>query len=454
MSFLAPLSRLARLTPLSRLSRIARPSRLIAAGTALAVCAGAAFAFHARSAQAEKGRWWKGNLHTHSLWSDGDDYPEMIADWYHRNGYDFLALSDHNILSQGENWIDAEQNRGGKVALDKYRTRFGDWVEERVEAGEGGKRMVRLKPLEEFRHLFEEPGKFLMIQSEEISDRFERKPIHINATNLRELIPPQGGDSVVAVMQNNVDAVLEQRRRTGQPMFPHLNHPNFGWAITAEELLEVKGEKFFEVYNGHPSVHNYGDEHRSGTEQMWDVILTRRIAERDGEIMFGIAVDDAHNYHGDALNRSNPGRGWVMVRAPRLTPEQIVLAMEAGDFYASTGVILRDVQARNGSLSVEVQPDPGVEYTIRFIGTREGFDPRSEMVPLEGDSMIRASRRYSADVGAVLAEHRGPSATYRLQGNELYVRAKVISTRPQRNPYREGDTEVAWVQPLIPARRR
>src|SRR5438874_1811301 len=27
-------------------------------------------------------RWWKGNLHTHTLWSDGDDYPEMVVDWY------------------------------------------------------------------------------------------------------------------------------------------------------------------------------------------------------------------------------------------------------------------------------------------------------------------------------------------------------------------------------------
>ena len=30
-------------------------------------------------------KWHKGNLHTHSLWSDGDDYPEMIADWYKRS---------------------------------------------------------------------------------------------------------------------------------------------------------------------------------------------------------------------------------------------------------------------------------------------------------------------------------------------------------------------------------
>lgn len=46
-------------------------------------------------------RWWKGNLHTHTLWSDGDDFPEMVAEWYRTRGYNFLALSDHNVLSQG-----------------------------------------------------------------------------------------------------------------------------------------------------------------------------------------------------------------------------------------------------------------------------------------------------------------------------------------------------------------
>ena len=30
-------------------------------------------------------QWQKGNLHTHSFWSDGDDFPEMIIDWYKKN---------------------------------------------------------------------------------------------------------------------------------------------------------------------------------------------------------------------------------------------------------------------------------------------------------------------------------------------------------------------------------
>ena len=44
----------------------------------------------------------KGNLHTHSLWSDGDDFPEMIADWYKAHGYQFLALTDHNVIAEGD----------------------------------------------------------------------------------------------------------------------------------------------------------------------------------------------------------------------------------------------------------------------------------------------------------------------------------------------------------------
>ena len=40
--------------------------------------------------------WYKGNLHTHTTKSDGDADPEVVAAWYERHDYDFLALSDHN----------------------------------------------------------------------------------------------------------------------------------------------------------------------------------------------------------------------------------------------------------------------------------------------------------------------------------------------------------------------
>ena len=54
--------------------------------------------------------WYKGNLHTHSLWSDGDDYPEMIMKWYQEHGYHFVSLSDHNILAEGDHWITVDDS--------------------------------------------------------------------------------------------------------------------------------------------------------------------------------------------------------------------------------------------------------------------------------------------------------------------------------------------------------
>ncbi len=46
--------------------------------------------------------------------------------------------------------------------------------------------------------------------------------------------------------------------------------------------------------------------------------------------------------------------------------------MEAGDFYATTGVVLADVRRAGRELAVEIQSDPGATYRIQFIGTHRG----------------------------------------------------------------------------------
>lgn len=418
--------------------------------TSLILTAGFTLAFSLATAckrEAPSARWWKGNLHTHSLWSDGDDYPEMIVDWYKTNGYQFLALSDHNTLLAGEVWLHAATNAGGAEALAKYQQRFGtNWVETRDRNGQPA---VRLKTLEEFRKLFEVPEKFLLIPSEEISDRHLDTSVHLNATNLREFIKPRGGSNVYEVMQNNVDAVLEQRRRTGQAMFPHLNHPNFTWAVTAEELMRVKGENFFEVYNGHPLVGNGGDPLHPSTDRLWDIMLTQRLTELKLDPIFGLAVDDAHHYHRWSATNSNAGRGWVMVRAPSLTPENIIRALEAGDFYASSGVRLKDVQREKVKYFLSIDAEPGVSYLTRFIGTRKGFNNASEPVRATNGDELRVTHRYSSQVGTILAEVSGNNPSYQLNGDEIYVRAKVISSKLKTNGTTSNELEMAWTQPLV-----
>ena len=278
-------------------------------------------------------------------------------------------------------------------------------------------------------------------------------PIHLNATNLPELVAPINGSSAVETMQMNVDAILEVRERTGMAILPHINHPNYQWAITAEDLMQVRGAPFFEIYNGHSRVNNAGDASHLGLDAMWDVVLTRRLAELGLGVMFAVAADDAHNYQQIGPGFHNTGRGWVVVRARHLTPESLIRAMESGDFYASTGVTLRDVRSGEDFISVEIESEPGLTYTIQFIGTRLGYDPSSEEIPRDaGRSNVPNTlphRRYSRDVGAVLAEVSGTSASYTLNGDEIYVRAKIVSSKQKGNGSVQGEFEMAWTQPLV-----
>src|SRR5580658_9209288 len=47
------------------------------------------------------GRFWRGNLHTHSTLSDGGLAPEAVIAAYRRVGYDFLQLSEHFVENFG-----------------------------------------------------------------------------------------------------------------------------------------------------------------------------------------------------------------------------------------------------------------------------------------------------------------------------------------------------------------
>src|SRR5687767_2244007 len=175
-----------------------------------------AFACFSASARGEvKGpQWFKGNTHTHTWWSDGDSPPETVVRWYKEHGYNFLVLSDHNVLSEGEKWIRAEKARAEAAKI--YELQFdADWI---IKRQREGKTEYRLKTLTEFRPLFEDAGRFLLIQGEEITDQFEKYPVHINGINLRNLIPPQKGRSALETMQSNINAVIEQERITGQTM--------------------------------------------------------------------------------------------------------------------------------------------------------------------------------------------------------------------------------------------
>ena len=298
-------------------------------------------------------RWYKGNTHTHTINSDGDSSPDDVVKWYKEHGYRFVVLTDHNMLT----------------SVDGLNALLG--LDER----------------------------FLVIRGEEITDQFGSKPIHVNGLDPSRLVAPQGGTSVLDVVQRNVDAI----RAAGA--VPHINHPNFGWSVTTDDLKRVRNTRLFEIFNGHPMVNNLGGGGMPGLEEAWDAILT------SGVTLYGIAVDDAHEFkRPDDRMASRPGQGWVVVRAERLEARALLAALERGDFYASTGVELSDYRADAKAMTVTVKATSWSKYRIQFIGAG----------------------------GRVLQEAVASPATYTYRGDEGYVRARVI----------ESNGLLAWTQPV------
>ena len=118
-----------------------------------------------------------------------------------------------------------------------------------------------------------------------------------------------------------------------------------GRYITAEDMKKLNGERFFEVYNGHPWVHNEADDMHISVEEMWDIINVSYY-KQNKPLLYGVATDDSHNYHEQSSNLSNSGRGWIMVESDSINTESLIDAMETGNFYASSGIYLKKVIPR------------------------------------------------------------------------------------------------------------
>jgi hypothetical protein len=299
-------------------------------------------------------KWFKGNTHTHSLNSDGDSTPDDVVQWYREQRYHFLFFTDHNIVT----------------------------------------------PVEGLNDLFAMPERFLVVRGEEVTDQAAGKPVHLNMLGGEGVVQPQGGASVAEALRRNVAAIDSARGIIS------INHPNFGWAMSAADLAGGKGAHLIEIHNGHFMVNNAGGGGQPGAEALWDSMLSAGIR------VFGAASDDVHQLKQPwAKASARPGQGWVVVRAPRLTAESILAALAAGDFYASTGVELSDVQATPQRLAVTVKEQSFARYTVQFIG--------------QG--------------GRMLKEVAASPAHYDIAGNEGYVRAKILDSNGQ----------VAWTQPVF-----
>jgi hypothetical protein len=325
------------------------------------LCASVAILFCASSVAAQA-RWYRGNTHTHTVNSDGDSSPDTVVRWYKEHGYNFVVITDHTYRDRGV-----------------------------------------LTPVEGLNAVFALPGRFLVLSGVEVTDNFEGLPVHMNGLGVRDAVLARGGTSIAEILSRNVAAVREAGG------IPQMNHPNYLWALNAEHLAGAAGATHFELWNGHPGVHNRGGGGKPSTEEIWDAVLSTR------RVLYGMATDDSHHFKPECAPQVVcPGRAWIMVRASELTREALLDAMARGDFYATTGVELKSYQADASRIRLEL-PEGDRRNPTRYRTYFIGKD------------------------GAVLKQDDSLTPSYTFAGGELYVRARIEAS----------NGAVAWTQPVF-----
>lgn len=415
-----------------------------------------------------KTRWFRGQLHTHSYWSDGRGFPEQVAATYKERGYHFLCLTDHNRFADDPDvWREVAEEEGpwppkvSRAIFNTYLNAFGNASAETKTLGTSTH--VRLKTYDEIKSRFEEPDRFLMMPGVETTLVLGAIHLHLNYLNLPLLLPNvrdvnliksvTDGSTVSDQVALNAFEAEEAARAAGLPHLLMLNHPfSFFCDILPQSLIDCPRVRFFEICNNGSKFPPAPETPNYTPEQFWDCVNAARAAAGQ-PLLYGIGSDDAHFYDSARIDEEGGvGDAWVMVRAAKLTPDHLLEAMHRGDFYASSGVLLDEVAFRptERSLRVKVAAEPGVQYHIHFITTRRGFDPSVTYVKTSTEEKRppRTLPIYSDDIGRTAEVVYGGEAVYQMAADDLYVRARIESDRPSKlTPHFHPRVQVAWTQP-------
>lgn len=417
----------------------------------------------ARAAPASAKRWFKGNLHMHSQWSDGEPLPEWAVDWYKSHGYDFICPSDHNLFQADKLRFEGFgfENRPSDVApfknenslwkaispkpawakltrkhVDETIAKFGNDSVRTITAGD--QTYVRMTPFAELERMFAEPGKFLMIPGYEQTGGCENgQQVHVNFINVREVFPYISADTPREILARTF--AKAQECYAGQNYFFMANHPLWRYYdYSPNDLIALPQIRVFELNNN-----GFGDYdgHPEGwkPEKFWDVVNAHRAAH-DQPLLLAMGSDDRHSY------AARP-KAWCMVRAANLTLGDIMAAINAGDLYASNGLDFADVQFDGKTLSVKIDVREEGAYRITFVGTKKDYDPACRSIDVEKGPRNPARRidLFSDSIGMVLDTIEGIEGSYTLKPDDLYVRAKIVKVGPKLRPDWES-APAAWTQ--------
>lgn len=267
-------------------------------------------------------RFLKGGLHTHTTRSDGNLTPEEALAYAKEQGYDFLALTDHQVYNF-ENYLPESE-----ILVIPGMEYGNDLVK-----GHGFRcfHTVCLGPAKKDGNGFEHDQKF-----------------------------DWGCAPSSEAYQPFLDDVHNKKNLT------ILCHPI--WSQTSAKYFETqKGNFAMEVWNSGSALLGDGD----GDAAYWDEILGQ------GKVIYGVATDDAHSY-------VELCKGFVRVKADR-NINDILRALKNGEFYSSCGPEIYDFYVDDGKAIIDCSPVARVRLQSDMHPNRVTVDEKGNITHAEFD---------------------------------------------------------------------
>ena len=263
-----------------------------------------------QSAFVEKNKMLKGGLHCHTTRSDGQCTPEEVIRYHFKNGYDFLAITDHRLYNY--------KNFAPEVP-------------------------ITIIPGMEFDNTFEFGKGFRT---------FHTVCIGLEKVSGNGYEQDESFDSWEERKREDFQEYLDEFHRNGNMIF--LCHPE--WSSTSARYFEdLKGIFAMEIWNSGCAMECGMDTDAA----FWDEILGQ------GKCIYGVATDDGH-----AL--SHHCNGWVMVNADNRV-DAILEALQNGAFYSSCGPEIYDFYVQDGKAIIECSPASQVRFHCDMHPTRIVF---------------------------------------------------------------------------------
>ncbi len=361
---------------------------------------------------------YKGNLHCHTLASDGStDFADMI-EYHYSLGYDFLSITDHGVMSYS--WTDVNtvpyMSLLGKIETGSIAFKPTSLTQERyteiTTPGEDGKAMIQ------------------------IPNGIELNPTSFNSSHVNAWFGTYGNGVIGGT--SDYEAAIKGAHEGGG--LSVINHPGEYTGEKEQDDPELAYSddyhvnKFTSLLLKYDScigidVNSKGDGRTRNDRKLWDRLLQNCIP--NGRNVFAIGTSDAHSI-------SAVDTAWTINMLPELTADSVRESLETGTFFAGSRCIknskeLAQISMATGlELGTDWRADSGLaqpEVTDIIVNEQE------DTITIEADNALVI--RWIAD-GNLIAQ--GDTIDLDLYSDQIgsYVRAEVF-----------GEGGILYTQPFI-----